>query len=131
QDIHATPVDGAMPGPEIEAHAISTVLRSVPLRDAGGWLAVVAILLAAVVPVLAALRLVGMGALGLAGGLLAGYLVASQLAFDSGRVLSVIYPSVTLAVAALGGLGVNYFTEIRERQRMRTVFGRFVPSAVV
>jgi adenylate cyclase len=42
KDIQQTPVGGGMPGPEVQANAIATILRDVPLRDAAGWQAVAA-----------------------------------------------------------------------------------------
>ena len=51
QDIHQTPVDQLMPGGEIQANAIATVLRGLPLRSIPGALTVfLIILLALLVP---------------------------------------------------------------------------------
>src|SRR3954453_16522603 len=59
QDVHPTSVSGneLMAGPEVQANAISTVLRGVPLRDAPGWLDVLCVILLALAAPLAALRL--------------------------------------------------------------------------
>ena len=56
QDLHATPTSGSdlMPGPEVQANAIWTALRGNPLTSAPGWLAVLAILVAALLAPLAA-----------------------------------------------------------------------------
>ena len=59
QDFHATPTSGSdlMPGPEVQANAIWTALRGNPLTSAPGWLTALAILVAALLAPLAALRL--------------------------------------------------------------------------
>ena len=42
QDIHPTSTDSAMPGPEIQANAIETVLKGRPLTSFPGWVTIVA-----------------------------------------------------------------------------------------
>jgi CHASE2 domain len=55
QDIHPTSVDGQMPGPEIQANAVQTVLRGMPLASVPGWASVILIvLMSAAVPLLSA-----------------------------------------------------------------------------
>ena len=58
QDVHSTPTasDRLMSGPEIQANAISTALRGLPLRDAPRWTGVLALLLLGTLPALAHLR---------------------------------------------------------------------------
>ena len=43
----------------------------------------------------------------------------------------VVYPVVGLALATVGTLLVSYFTATLERERVRNLFSRFVPEAVV
>ncbi len=61
QDVHSTPTasDRLMSGPEIQANAISTALRGLPLREAPGWTGVLALLLLGTLPALAHLRRAG------------------------------------------------------------------------
>jgi adenylate cyclase len=54
-----------------------------------------------------------------------------QLAFDNGLIISFVYPLVALAVGTLGTLGTLYVGETIERERVRDMFSRFVPSGVV
>jgi adenylate cyclase len=133
QDVHPTSVSGneLMAGPEVQANAISTVLRAVPLRDAPGWLDVLSVLLLALVAPLAALRLsplragvASIAALGL-------YLVVAYAAFRLGLVLEVAAPALALALGTFGALGLRVASESRERRRTRELFGRFVPEPVV
>jgi adenylate cyclase len=133
QDVHATSVSGneLMSGAEIQGNAIWTALHGFPLRSAGGWLNdLLIIVLAMIVPAIAR-RLSPLRTLiaTLAVGAL--YAVGVQVAFDHGRVLAFVYPLVGLAFSLFGCLAVGALLEAFERQRIRDVFGRFVPGTVV
>ncbi len=133
QDLHPVPTaqDGLMPGPEVQANAISTVLRGLPLRDAPAWAGVLAVLVAALLVPLAALRLPGWAA-GLAGAAaLAGWLVAAQLLFAAGTVVAVVPPVLALVLGGAGAVGGGFLVALRDRRRTRHLFGRFVPEQVV
>ncbi len=131
-DVHATPTGaGVMPGPEIQANAIATVLDGLPLRSTplAVDLALIA-LLAAVGPLvgLAMRPALAFGAAVAAGAV---YLLALQLAFDSGLILPAAYPLLALAVGTVGTLGLYYLLAAFERQRVHLTFSRFVPEDVV
>ena len=133
QDVHASATSGdeLMAGPEIQANAISTVLRGVPLRDSAPALDLVLILLMAAVAPLASLRLPGRPTAAICLGALAAFLGGAYLAFDAGTVLSAVYPLAALAFSSVGTLGLDYLWTSRERRRTRALFARFVPEAVV
>jgi adenylate cyclase len=133
QDVHPTSVGGGelMSGAEIQANAIWTALHGFPLKNAWGGLNELLIILLALVPPLAGLRLSPFRVLGIsvaAGAMFAGLV---QLAFDHGRVFGFVYPLVALAVAALGTIALRSVMEVFERERMRDLFGRFVPETVI
>ena len=132
QDIQHTSVGGGlMPGAELQANAIATALDDLPLRSASGALDVALIVLLAAAATAAgfALRPVAAFLAALAAGAL--YLVAAQLAFDAGLVLTVVYPLLALLVAAIGILALQYLLVAFERQRVLFTFSRFVPEDVV
>ncbi len=133
QDIHPTSARGNdfMPGAELQANAIATVLGDVPLRGVPRWLEVALVLALALLAPLAMLRLRVTRTLALSLAALALYLVLTQLAFDSGEILPVAAPVLGLVVGAAGASTVEYVTEVRERRRLRGVFARFVPGPVV
>ncbi len=143
QDLHATPTAALMPGPEIQANAIATVRRDLPLRSAPGWLNVLIIVLLGAAAPLAGLRLSGGGSglgsalsgvassVGLALGLGVAFLVAAQLAFDAGHVLSIVYALLALVLSAVAALAVHLVLGAMERERVRDLFARFVPEDVV
>ncbi len=126
----STSGDQLMSGPELQAHAIGTVRRGNPLREASTGVDVLLIvLLGLAAPVASArLRLWGV-AVALAVALL--FVVGVQLAFNGGKIVTFVYPLVALIVGGVGSLVVQYFTETRERQRTKLLFSRFVPDSVV
>ncbi len=132
QDIHPTAMSGGdMPGAEIWANAISTLLRGVPLRGTPAWIDVMLILvLGAAVP-LGSLRLQQWRAVADAVALAVVFTVAVQVAFDSGRIVTFVYPLLALALSTVGTLGVLYVGEAIERARVHDLFARFVPVDVV
>ncbi len=133
KDVHPTPTSGSefMAGAEVQANAISTVLRSLPLRGvpAGLTLALIVVfgLFAPVAGLLLGLRLT----LGLSALTGAAYAVAAQVAFEQGRVLSFTYPFGALVVSSVGVLGSYYVLAAIDRERARDAFSRFVPDTVV
>jgi adenylate cyclase len=133
KDVFTTSVggDALMPGPELQAEAIDTVLRGLPLQNASGLVAVVLILALGVVVPAASIRIPLIPTLAIALAATVAFLVAAQLAFDGGTVIVVTYPLLALALAVVGGLAVHYVTETRERRRVHALFARFVPEDVV
>jgi adenylate cyclase len=131
QDIHATPTDSLMPGPEIHANAIDTILRNFPLSSAPGWFNILLIVLLGGTVPLVTLRLGARAATGSALVFAAVFVVAVQLAFNSGTVVSFVYPLGALIISSTGSLAVQLVTEAFERVRVRDLFARFVPENVV
>ena len=133
QDVHQTAASRSqlMSGAELQANAISTVLRGFPLRDSPGWLTVVLILVLGMAVPLANLWLRSWRAALFAVGTAAGYAVITQLAFNSGLIISFAYPLLAVLLAAIGTLGVDYVFAAFDRQRVRDTFARFVPDTVV
>jgi adenylate cyclase len=133
QDVHPTSTSGdeLMPGPEIQANAAWTALHGFPLSSSGFAIGLLLILLLAAVPAAVTLRLSALPALLIAIGLGLLYAIATQVAFDSGTVVPVVYPLLGLTLSGLGALAVNYVLDAFERQRVHDTFARFVPAAVV
>ena len=133
KDIAETPVSRSnlMSGPEINANAIATALDDFPLRSTPLGFDLFLIALMGVIAPLASYRLSPIRALAL--GLLAAalYLVCAQLAFNSGRIVPVLYPMIALGLSLVGSLLVYYLREAFIRQRVRDTFARFVPESVV
>ncbi len=133
QDVHATATTGSsvMSGPEIQANAIATLRRGIPLRDASSSVQILLIAMLGFVTPLASLRLQALRAFALALVVGALFAVCNQFAFQSGVVLSFVYPLTALALSAVGTLGMQYMLVAVERRRVRDTFARFVPENVV
>ena len=131
QDIHPTSTARQMPGAEVQASAIATVLRSLPLRSSPAWLDLVLIVLLGCATPLATLRFGSIATVGLALALAAAFTVGVQIAFDNGHVVSFVYPLGALILSAAGALSVQLVTVAFERERVRDLFSRFVPENVV
>ncbi len=130
-DIHATSTDTLMPGPEVQATEIETILRGLPLRGAPGWLNILLIVLLGVAVPLLSLRIGPIAATVIAFAIGGAYTVIVQLAFNGGLVLSYVYPILALVLSGTGSLAVQLVTEAIERIRTRDLFSRFVPENVV
>jgi adenylate cyclase len=133
QDAHVTATSGAgeMPGPEIMANATSTLLRNAPLRHAPGLVNVALIVLLGLAVPLGSTRLRRRRSLLDALALAVVFTVATQIEFNSGLIVSFVYPMLALALGVLGTLAVLYVGEAIERERVRDMFSRFVPAGVV
>ena len=131
QDVHSTSVGDGMSGAEVQANAVQTALKGFPLRSVPGWLTALLIVVLGLLAPLVAMRSSLRWTLGaaLAAGL--GYLVATQLLFQGGWIVSFTYPFGALVLSTVGAVGTYYLFEAFERQRVRDVFSRFVPAAVV
>jgi adenylate cyclase len=133
QDLHQTPFSKGepMPGAEVLANAIATVERGFPLKDSSRLLDVLLIALLGLVAPAASLRMRPVPALAVAlafGGL---YVLAAQVAFNSGLIVPVIYPLCALGVSASAVLIEHYVLAAFERAQTRATFARFVPESVV
>ena len=131
QDLHPTPTDAEMPGAEVQANAIDTVLRGFPLSVAPGWVNVVLIVLFGVIVPLAALRVRPIVSIGIAVAIGIVFAVVVQLLFNGGTIVSFVYPLLALILSGIGSLAVGLVTEAFERIRTVDLFARFVPENVV
>jgi adenylate cyclase len=132
--VHPTSTTGGdqlMAGAEIQASALDTVRRGLPLQSAPRWLDIVLIVLLGMVAPLGSMRFSPLRAIAVALAMAAVFVVAVQLAFNSGTVLAFVYPLGALVLTTVGALAVHYVTTAFERERVRDLFGRFVPENVV
>jgi adenylate cyclase len=133
QDVHPTSTSGdeLMAGAEIQATAIDTVRRGLPLREGSSAVNVILILVLGLIGPLLALRFPALRSLAAVLLLGALFVIAAQIAFNNGRIISFVYPLGTLILVSIGVLAVHYLTVAFERERVRDMFSRFVPENVV
>ncbi len=133
-DVKATPLDPAMPGVEVQAQLLETILTQSYLKRpnyaAGAEvLATVAVGLVVIilVPLLGALMTLVLGAviaLGLTG--LSGYLYVSQ-----GALVDIAYPLISSFAVYLFLVFVNYFREESQREQVRSAFRHYLSPELV
>jgi adenylate cyclase len=131
QDLHPTPVGENMPGGEVQANAISTVLRELPLRSVPEELTLALILVFGLGIPLVAIFLSLRGTLVVALITSAAWIAMAQVAFVNGHVVTFVYPLLALVLSSVGATGSHYLLAAFERERVRGVFSRFVPDTVV
>ena len=122
EDVQRTPLDRGkgMSGVEIQAAALSTMVRDSPLRDVNQLIDILAIVVLGGLGALAALRQSRLlGALAVAAVAL-GYLAVAQIAFQEGRIVAVVLPLATLALAAASMAILNLLRAIRRRRTRST-----------
>jgi CHASE2 domain-containing sensor protein len=120
QDVHPTPTsDRLMSGPEIEANAIDTVLRGMPLHGTPTWGSLLIVLGLGFLPALVCLRLGTLGAAISAPLVAAAFLVLAQYVFEhGGRILPVATPLFALSLGTVSTISAGYLAERRHRYRV-------------
>lgn len=127
----STTGDEVMSGPEIQAHAISTVRRGLPLQSVPSWIDVLAIALLALAAPLLSVRFKPGWSIAAALALEVVWFGLAVVLFNAGWVVALLIPLAAGLLSMVAALGVHYFTETRERRRTRALFARFVPENVV
>ncbi len=107
QDVHPTPTAGGelMSGPEIQAAAIYSALHGNPLRQAPGWAAWLAVIAAALLTPLLALRVRLRFAVPVSVVAALAYAGACVLAFNLGTILDATDPLLTWGVGLVATIG--------------------------
>jgi CHASE2 domain-containing sensor protein len=120
-DVHRTSVeeDASMPGPEVHANAISTMLRGAPLRDAPRIVDLLLIAALGLLPLLAWALPSWPARLAVVLGAALAFVVGAQLLFEAGRIVAVVAPLFALALATLGILVVQALQAWTRRRRAR------------
>ncbi len=129
-DLFTVPFKGRMPGIQVHASVIDSILSSRFLRPAPPWIDV---LVLAAAPILAALAITLLGVWrGLAAtlALIAALLGGSVALFARGTWLRVVDPGLATAVAVFSGVAYQYLVEDREKRKVKRLFSRYVSKDV-
>ena len=128
EDLFVTSISSVpMPGVEVHANALWTVLAGLPLKSAGGPVDVVLILALIAIPAAIGARKSGLATLAGSVGLLVIFLLGAQLAFNAGWIVSIASPLAGLVVAAAAMIGVDAFMERRQRAALERALGNLLP----
>lgn len=134
-DKAVSPFDPLLPGVELHATVIHNVLHGESLRSVSWlWNLLVVLgmgLLATLVHLMPGRRRTWWVSAGL-GALVVGHFALAQLLFSrAGLIVDVVYPAFTLVGTSLVVLAVGYFTEGREKRRIRTLFQHYLHADVI
>jgi adenylate cyclase len=133
-DVRVTPYGGAVPGVEVRASIIESLLQGDALQRPEWMMFLDAAAMAAMALVLIALlpRLGVTGGGVLAAGVLGGYLVMATYFFRTeGLWLNLVYPSLLVALLFASATLVEYFFTFSEKRYLKVAFQHYVPPAVV
>jgi len=133
-DARVTPFDAGLPGVEIHATVIDNILRrDFILRP--GWVQAVeipAIIMMALIPGLLFLRLSPLRGASISMGLLLIYIFTNWYLFTSQRVwINLVYPILGFCGVFVATTVYQYFTEEREKRKIRNAFQFYVSAGVV
>jgi CHASE2 domain-containing sensor protein len=127
-DVFVTSISSVpMPAVEINANALWTVLAGLPLKSVGAPVDVALILAVIGIPAAIGARKSGLFALASAAVLLVVFIAIAQLAFNTGWIVTVVYPIVGLVLTTAGMVGVDAYMERRQRADLERVLGDLLP----
>ncbi|MGD0196350.1 MAG: CHASE2 domain-containing protein [Solirubrobacteraceae bacterium] len=119
QDVHPTPEGGDMPGVELWANEVWSILRGNPLRYAPGAINILAIVLMTLAMPLVVLRMrPGLNMIGIAIAIGAVYLVVAQLEFNANTVLPIVYPMLGLLLGTVEAGSADLWAERIARRHL-------------
>jgi CHASE2 domain-containing sensor protein len=128
KDVYVTSISSVpIPGVEVHANALWTVLAGFPLKSAGTPADIALILALIAIPAALGARKSGLVTLAESVGLLVVFLACVQLAFNAGWIVVLSYPIVGLALTAAGMIGVDSYMERRQRAALERALGDLLP----
>ena len=125
-DYHATPMAGntLMSGPEVQANAISTVMRGMPLRDAPAWLTTALIALWALLGHALASRLNPAWLAATVGAAFAATLAGAYAMLHAGVLVQVAGVAAALLIGVGAGVIARQLRARRRERDMRALLAR-------
>lgn len=120
-----------MPGVEILANGIDTIISNNFLQNISIFHQVVIILcLALFVAIALIFTSIFVGSI-LTFLAFVVYLFIALILFDKGYILDILYPFLSVVFVFISGMVVKYFFEAKEKQYIKTTFSRYVSSDVI
>jgi CHASE2 domain-containing sensor protein len=111
-----------MSGVEFHANALATILNGFPLQPLTGGAEVALLCLLAAVPAVLTLRLGAARMLVAVIAIMAALLIAVQLSFDAGTIVSVPDAILALVLATVGCVAADAFMDRRQLRNLRRTF---------
>ncbi|MBD3304281.1 CHASE2 domain-containing protein [Candidatus Woesearchaeota archaeon] len=107
----------AMPGVEIHANTIQTLIKKDFLQVQPKWSAILLILITAIITTLIVSRFHILGAAITAGAMIIAYIFAAILIFDKGIIMNIIYVPLTTAITSFSTIAYMYLTEKNQKYK--------------
>jgi adenylate cyclase len=129
-DNFTVPFVGKMPGPEVHAAVVDSVLSNRFLEPAPRWAGNLATFAASIALGLAGVFLGPWVAVATAVAVVGALLAGSTWQFGYGRWYPLVEPIGAVALATFGGVAYQYLVEGREKRRVKRIFSRYVSKDV-
>ncbi|MBI2583810.1 MAG: adenylate/guanylate cyclase domain-containing protein, partial [Candidatus Aenigmarchaeota archaeon] len=129
-DFRITPVTESMPGVELHANAVQTILTGAFLERQSREYVIAVIFILSLIVALALYFFRALFATIITAVAGAGYLFFSFNAFYSGTVMNIFYPLLSLAATYVFGTASLYVFESRQRKLVTGIFGKYVSKGV-
>lgn len=121
----------AMPGVEVHANTVQTLITKDFLKTESYTAVVLTLLALALIVALCMYKLKLWLASIISALLFIAYLVASVLAFDKGIIMNFVYPFLSIVLTYVPSVGYYYLIEERQRKKVTNLFGKYVSKEVV
>ncbi len=128
QDHALTPTspDTPMPGVEMHANAIQTILEGDFLHEQSIVSQIVTIAMLTLLLTVVVMAVGIIPGVGVAAGAVAAYQLIAEPLFDRGVVINLVYPTLALLGAYLVTTLYKYVTEAREKRQLKGAFSKYV-----
>lgn len=133
QDHASTPIkpETDMPGIEIHANAIQTILEQNFLLNQTKTSQIITLAALAIIGSIALVFLnIWLGII-LALLLGIGYYAAAHITYSNGLIINMIYPFIAVVLIYIGSVMYKYFAELKQRKYLQTAFGRYLSPDIM
>jgi len=120
-----------MPGVEIHASALQTMLLDNPLHEAPGWLTLLSIIAAVIIIFVLTWRFPPAVAGALSLGFIILYVLACLFIYEQDMLLNAVYPPLAIIITYLAMLSFDLVQERLAKKKVSDAFGKYVGPALL